>query len=103
MNTKNKKDFEKVTMMGDPHHFILLKTDFSNKDSFKGSLVFKCLYRAVLEVSIDTKDKKMLIIELLKDDYSHFSEVRQSAIGGQGRNIMSSGAQDFTENHRDAQ
>ena len=76
MNSKNKKDFEKVTMMGDSHHLILLKTDFSNKDSFKGNLIFKCLYRAVLEVTVDTKDKKMLIIELLKDQFSHFSEVR---------------------------
>ena len=56
----------------------------------------------MLEVAIDTKDKKMLVIELLKDDYSHFSEVRQSAISGQGRGIVSSGAQDFTENHRDS-
>lgn len=42
INPKNKKDYEKVYMMGDVQHLVLLRADFSNKDKLKGNLVFKC-------------------------------------------------------------
>lgn len=67
-------------MMGDSNHLVMLKTDFNNKDSFKGVLIFKCSYRSVLGADVDPKDKKLLTVELKKDTFDHRSELRQSTI-----------------------
>ena len=45
-------------MMGDAHHFILLRADFSDASNIKGLLVFKGVYRAILSVDLDPRDKK---------------------------------------------
>lgn len=42
LNPKNKRDYEKVVMMGDVQHLILLTADFSNKKHISGQLIFKC-------------------------------------------------------------
>ena len=74
MNPKNKKDFERVVMMGDVQHLVLLRADFGNKEVIKGNLIFKCIYRSVLGVDSDHKDPKKLTIELIKNDFQHYSD-----------------------------
>ena len=65
MDTANKKDFEQLVMMGDVQHLLLLKCDFSNKDHVKGTLIFKCPYRAILHLETNSKEKKYLDIEII--------------------------------------
>jgi len=64
MDPNDKRDFEHVVMMGDSNNLILLKADFSDKSNIKGTLLFKCPYRAVLDARLDLKDKKLLCLEL---------------------------------------
>ena len=45
-------------MMGDAHHFVLLKADFSDASNIKGVLIFKGVYRSILSVDLDPRDKK---------------------------------------------
>lgn len=74
MDRKNKKDWEKVVMMGDPQHLALLKADFTDKMNIKGRLVFKCDYRSIVDVQLDPKDKKTLTLFIMRDKYEYCSE-----------------------------
>ena len=63
-------------MMGDSHHFILLRADFSDASNIKGVLVFKGVYRAILSVDLDPRDKKQLNVLFRKGQFEHYSENR---------------------------
>ena len=69
MNVNLKRDFEKVVMMGDATHLVLFSTDSSNKEKIKGSLIFKCPYRSVLNVVQEEKDPKRLLLTVIRSDY----------------------------------
>jgi len=58
VDSASRRDWDKVVMMGDSHHFILVKADFADKENIKGQLIFKCKYRAILSVDLDSKEKK---------------------------------------------
>ena len=37
---------------------MLFKADFTDKMNIKGKLIFKCDYRAIIDVQTDPKEKK---------------------------------------------
>ena len=84
MNPNNKRDYEKVVMMGDVQHLILFRIDpidtGGQGNSIKGTLVFKCQYRSILKIMQDEKDQRKLGLSLIRDEFEHFSAQRQSTI-----------------------
>ena len=56
-------------MMGDVQHLVLFKPDFREKNNLKGTLVFKCPFRAILGVDIDNKNRKKLSLEIEKSAF----------------------------------
>ena len=56
MNPHNRRDYEKLVMMGDVQHLVLFRVDSSDAENIKGTLVFKCQYRSILTVEQDEKD-----------------------------------------------
>jgi len=56
-------------MMGDVQYLILIKADFSDKSNIKGTVIFKCAYRAILCLNIGRKDLKKVMIEVIKDSF----------------------------------
>ena len=64
VESNSKKDWDKAVMMGDLHYFLLFKADFSDKNNIKGKLIFKCRYRAIIEVQSDSKERKQLIMQI---------------------------------------
>ena len=55
--------------MHDVQYLVMLVADFSDKQNFKGRVVFKCAYRDILCISIWRKDNKRVILELQKNAY----------------------------------
>lgn len=62
LNPKKKRDTEKVVMLSDVQHFILIKADFSNKNNIKGTVVVKCAYRSILGVFLERKEPKRITL-----------------------------------------
>ena len=56
-------------MMSDVQYLILIKADFSDKHNIKGTVVFKCAYRAILSVNISRKNLKKVSIEVIKNSF----------------------------------
>lgn len=56
-------------MLSDVQHVILIRADFSDKTNIKGTVVFKCAYRAVLGVYSERKDPRRVNLILLKDSF----------------------------------
>ena len=62
LDPKKKRDYEKVVMLSDVQHVVLIKADFSNKSNIKGTMVFRCTYRSILGVYIDRKEPKRITL-----------------------------------------
>ena len=55
--------------MTDVQYLVLFKPDFRDKSNLKGTLVFKCPFRAILGVDIDNKNRKKLSLEIDKSGF----------------------------------
>ena len=75
-------------MMSDVQHLVLFKPDFRDKNNLKGTLVFKCPYRAILGVDIDNKNRKKLSIEIEKSAFKgQIDTIRSSSLSAMQSNV----------------